>query len=244
MYHAMGQSSKVLDADPYYTITEAVFCEHLKHISTSIPLTTQLKNNHQITKSCITFDDGHQSNYTIAFPLLLQHHLLAEFYINTSLVGTQGYMSWDELNEMNAHGMSIQSHGHTHRYFSEMTDKDIFLELKTSKNLIETKLKNDVFVFSPPGGRVDQRVIRIAKSLGYKTIVHSRPGVIPFFYHFDLPRFAITKDTQAKKILKWQSRWSFDTLYAITRYQLLYSAKKILGNQRYEKIRSKMLGFF
>ncbi|PCI71142.1 MAG: hypothetical protein COB38_06510 [Gammaproteobacteria bacterium] len=241
MYHAVGDEEQTAGADPYYAVSETLFCEHIKCIFQSQPLAMQLKDGSKINHSCITFDDGHLSNYLVAFPRLLEKKLSAEFYINTNMVGTEYFMSWAQLKEMYDAGMSIQSHGHNHHYFSDMTDSEITEELKTSKELIESNIGNLVTVFAPPGGRTNKRVTRIAKSLGYKCIANSRPGIVPFFRSFEVPRFAILKHTNTNTIMAWKSRWSLATIKEVIRYRMFRIAKLVLGNKRYEKIRMKLL---
>ena len=41
----------------------------------------------------LTFDDGNSSDYEIAFPLLLEAGLRAEFFVNTATVGRKGLHS-------------------------------------------------------------------------------------------------------------------------------------------------------
>jgi len=241
MYHAVGNEEQIAGADPYYAVSESLFREHIKCITKSLPLAKQLENGSKVNHSCITFDDGHLSNYLVAFPLLLEKELSAEFYVNTNMVGKEHFMSWEQLKEMNDAGMSIQSHGHNHHYFSDMTNSEITDELKTSKELIESNIGNLVTVFAPPGGRTNKRVTKIAKSLGYKCIANSRPGIVPYFRSFDIPRFAILKHTNTNTILAWQSRWSRATIKEVVRYEVFRVAKLVLGNERYDKIRMKLL---
>src|SRR5207247_11207362 len=47
-----------------------------------------------------TFDDGHASNYTEAFPALMELDLRATFFVVPTLVGTSGHVAWSQLREM------------------------------------------------------------------------------------------------------------------------------------------------
>src|SRR5215472_4333445 len=64
----------------------------------------------------ITFDDGVLSDYEVAFPILSEYGICGHFFVNTSSVGTKGYVTWAQLGEMQRGGMSIQSHAHDHVY--------------------------------------------------------------------------------------------------------------------------------
>src|SRR5207245_385131 len=62
----------------------------------------------------LTFDDGYADAYDYAFPLLKQYGMVGTFYIITDFVGRPGYLSWDQIAEMDAAGMSIGAHSLTH----------------------------------------------------------------------------------------------------------------------------------
>lgn len=242
MYHAVGNDEQIVGSDPYYAVTEEAFSKQVDIIGDSEPLAKQVAVNGQIVKHCITFDDGHLSNYCVAFPILKAKKLCAEFYINTAFVGTENYMTWSQLKEMAEAGMSIQSHAHNHHYVSDLTEEEITFELATSKKLIEDNLGTKVTVFAPPGGRIDKRVIRIAKELGYRCIATSVPGVVTNSTSFTLPRFAVLASTSEQKIAAWLERLSLATMKERFRYISFKVIKTILGNQNYTKLRAFLLG--
>lgn len=242
MYHAVGNALQTVGADPYYAVTSDNFTAQISQIPESIPLAYQVLQSVGVKDHCITFDDGHISNFSIAFPILLEKSLFAEFYVNTSTIGKKGYMSWQHLTDMVKSGMSIQSHGHNHFYFSDLSDKEIYSELETSKKMIEDKLGCDVVVFAPPGGRFDSRVVKISKDLGYMCIASSIPGTVIKVKDFILPRFAVLSTTPNGKIFDWQRNFSYATNIERVRYHSFRLAKKVLGNHRYDDLRSKILG--
>ncbi|MBV1911048.1 MAG: polysaccharide deacetylase family protein [Kangiellaceae bacterium] len=241
MYHAIGETVDIVGSDPHYAVSARNFEQQLIQIKKSVPLATQLRDNDEITGNCVTFDDGHLSNYLIAFPILKRLNMTSEFYINTAFVGQTNYMSWEQLKEMSQAGMSIQSHGHYHNYFSDLNEQDITEELIKSKQLIEENLEKEVTVFAPPGGRYDSRVVAIAKTLGYRCIANSIPGSITDSYAFLVPRFAVIHSTTAQRVKNWCNPWSIDSIKQQLRYRLFEMAKKALGNKNYDKLRSKLL---
>lgn len=68
----------------------------------------------------ITFDDGRESPYQYAVPVLKQYGLTATFFIPTGLVGKsvttathtnpQHYMTWAQIDQLAAGGFSIEDH--------------------------------------------------------------------------------------------------------------------------------------
>jgi len=242
MYHAVGNKKQTEGADPYYTVTSENFSKQLARIPKSIPIANQIIKSKSIKDHCITFDDGHISNFSVAFPMLVENSLLAEFYVNTSTIGKKSYISWLQLQEMTNSGMTIQSHGHNHFYFSDLSNKEIYSELDRSKKMIEDKLGNEVVVFAPPGGRFDNRVVKISNDLAYKCLATSIPGTVIKSRGGIVPRFSVLSKTPNKTISDWQRSFSYSTNFERVKYRLLRTTKILLGNTRYEQLRSGVLG--
>jgi hypothetical protein len=62
----------------------------------------------------IDFDDGSVGQYELAFPILERHGLKACFNVITGNLGTEGYMSWAQVEDLFAHGHQIGGHGVRH----------------------------------------------------------------------------------------------------------------------------------
>ena len=71
----------------------------------------------------ISIDDGRYDSYRL-YRLLSQYKISATFNIVTSRIGTEGYLSLDELRQIYEDPlMEIACHGHTHKN----EDEDIML---------------------------------------------------------------------------------------------------------------------
>ena len=189
----------------------------------------------------VTFDDGHVSNHSNAFPLLLEHSAKADFFVNTSVVGQNGHLSWSHVREMHDHGMSIQSHAHTHRYLSDLSDRELDFELRESKRTIEDRIGSACDYLAPPGGRYDNRVVRLARELGYLGICTSVPGYWAQRDKFMIPRLAVRDSTSVSVLNSWASGSARELRPLVVRYRLGRVAKTLLGNSRYERIRERVL---
>lgn len=123
----------------------------------------------------ITFDDGHNSNYHIALPLLIEYGLKATFFITTDWIGKLHYLNESEVVEMVNQGMSVQSHGKTHNFLDQMSKQDIHTELYSSKCKIEDIIGQGISSLSIPGGRFNELVIQCAREVGYRAVFTSIP---------------------------------------------------------------------
>jgi peptidoglycan/xylan/chitin deacetylase (PgdA/CDA1 family) len=70
--------------------------------------------------TCNIFDDGTEDTYTIVFPIMRSMGLRGTAAIISSLVGTPGYMTWDQIRELRDAGWAIINHTHTHQLAATM----------------------------------------------------------------------------------------------------------------------------
>jgi len=124
-------------------------------------------------KIVITFDDGLIGNYLFALNVLEKYGFKATFFVTVNGVSGDRYMSWNQLAHLQQNGHSIQSHTMTHPMLGECEENQITYELETSKKVIEDKIGAPVKYLSLPYGGSDERVITIAKQIGYKAIFTS-----------------------------------------------------------------------
>ena len=143
----------------------------------------------------ITFDDGHESNLTLALPILQEFGFNAEFFITTGWIGTRHYMTTQQIKDLHTAGMEIGSHGKTHAFFSDLCTKLITDELESSKDCLSNIICTTVTSLSAPGGRINNKVRDIAISSGYKTIYTSCIGFLrPPISNHSISRCAIKKN--------------------------------------------------
>lgn len=122
----------------------------------------------------ITFDDGYSSNYNYAYPILKDFGFKATIFVITSTVGVNGeniinpHFTWDQAAEMQQSGViSIQSHSHTHRDLSLLTDNEVYEDILVSKKLIESSLGTNCMVFSFPYGKFSDSSRKFAELSGF-----------------------------------------------------------------------------
>jgi len=127
----------------------------------------------------ITFDDGYRNNYTDAYPVLKNLDLHASIFIIPALVGTDGYLTWDQIIEMSESGViTIGSHTMTHPWLPAQPAEKMDLEIRDSKLAIENHLNKEVSSFSYPLGGFNKDVREKVIKAGYKIAVATNPGKI------------------------------------------------------------------
>ena len=125
----------------------------------------------------LTFDDGGRDNYTVAFPILKRHGLVATFFVVTNAVDTNPQsMTWGQLREMRDAGMGIGSHTKGHPDLLTVSPDRLWDELAGSRSVIEAQLGTAPDVLAYPSGRFSARIAELAKKAGYRMAVTTRWG--------------------------------------------------------------------
>ncbi len=117
----------------------------------------------------ITFDDGYADNYTTAFPVLKRYDFPALVFVVSDFVGKPGYVTWDNLKEMQGSGFVTGSHTRNHLYLPEVKDHTRLVdEIVTSKKILEDNIGREIDYFSYPSGGYSEEIKDIVKSAKYK----------------------------------------------------------------------------
>jgi peptidoglycan/xylan/chitin deacetylase (PgdA/CDA1 family) len=240
MYHGIeGVVRTSTPSDPHYSVQRAQFERHLNLLDAAqrtAASVASLLAAPRVDAVALTFDDGHESNAWAAERLAASGGC-ADFFVNTSTVETPGFVSWAALREMASMGMSIQSHGHHHRYLNEMSAFEVEAELTTSKRILEDKLGQAVELFAPPGGRTTPDLLGTASRVGYAAVCTSRVGLWSHAHGYAVPRLAVLHNTSDRQLLRWVVQDRTELLVRRIRYSVLESGKRLLGNGAYEGLR-------
>ena len=198
------------------------------------------EGNHTISV-ILTFDDGNVTNYTEAFPILKQNGFKAYFFITTDWIGQRYYMTEVMIKDLHNAGMMIGSHGQTHNILPDLTDKELDDEMKVSKTRLEEIIEDKVSCLSLPGGRIDDRIVRSAKKMGYSFIFGSMPIInMGIYTGRTIGRFAIRRDQHFSDYDKIVS--GKQPVLPFLKYRALAYAKEFFGNRGYERIREVIMG--
>ena len=166
----------------------------------------------------LTFDDGYRSMRQIALPWLLRFGYPSVLFVPTDFIGKcnefdagiepqEAVCDWDDLRELQRHGVSVQSHGASHRRFSELAPGELEEELHRSKATLEAGLGTPVEAISYPygdGGVDPQAVDAALERTGYRAacLYGGGPNRLPVANPYRLARLAIGPDTDLRAALE------------------------------------------
>lgn len=160
----------------------------------------------------ITFDDGWEDVFLVAFPLAKKYNIKINVFVITDYIGKEGYCSVDELKIMlDSKLVKIDSHTVTHPRLNTLDYKAQYQELSGSKSKLKELLNVDSDVICYPYGLRDDNTIKISKELGYKYGFDMLGGV---FYTktntdmYKIPRIYVNRSMSLKNFLDYANKSS------------------------------------
>ncbi|HEY2852475.1 MAG TPA: polysaccharide deacetylase family protein [Gemmatimonadaceae bacterium] len=181
MPHHPGQTTeqRVLDVD------DSVFVAQMRylvdggyHVVSFAALVDALERRDTLPSRAvvITFDDGWENQYSHAFPILRRFGLTATFFVFTTPIGIdRKLMTWEQLRELQAAGMTIGSHTRTHPVLPDY-HAALHNEVAMSRADIAQHLGRAPDFFAYPFGAWDSVSAAWARTAGYRAARTYRGG--------------------------------------------------------------------
>ncbi len=188
----------------------------------------------------ITFDDGTETDWIAAAPILKEAKFNATFYVTAGFVDSAGYMSSGQLRELHALGFEIGCHSMTHAYLDDLDTPALRREIFDSKKMLEDTIGGTVEHFSCPGGRYNPQARDLVREAGYLSMATSRVRANSAATDpYSLGRVAILRDTSTAK---FERICTSEALRQMRVSETLRgAAKRALGNSIYDRCRSFLL---
>ncbi len=246
MYHRVGDSLAEAEEGDYVLPTplfEAQMRLLAARARSVVSLATLVEGRYPEHSVALTFDDGCDTDASVAAPLLRALGFPAAFFVNPARVGQEGRVSWTQLRAIAAEGFLVGSHGLDHTLLDELPVPELERQIVQSKRELEERLHQPVDALSLPGGSGGERARRLAKAAGYRLVLGSRPGLVfgsagPEI----LPRFAVRRAHDLAGFAALTDQHPLFLLRQAIRYRVTHGARSLLGARTYARLRQLRLG--
>lgn len=125
----------------------------------------------------ITFDDGNLNSFTEGLPVLEKHRLTATWYIIPQRFGARDFISKDQVKELAAKGMDIQSHTLNHLLLTRLPQNELDWELREGKRVLEELVGKPVLHLAYPATTHNAFVRQRTVAAGYATATLMDPRI-------------------------------------------------------------------
>jgi poly-beta-1,6-N-acetyl-D-glucosamine N-deacetylase len=163
---------------------------------TRAALAGELNDRSQVA---ITFDDAYESVYSQAAPALQERGYEYTIFVNTEAVGSHGYMTWDQLQEVrDRDGVTIANHSKDHGHLAKRpgeSDNDwearVDRSLDEAQETLSEKLGTNVPMFAYPYGEFDDALLRKIEARGWLGFGQQSGAIGETSAATRLPRFPV-----------------------------------------------------
>jgi peptidoglycan/xylan/chitin deacetylase (PgdA/CDA1 family) len=136
----------------------------------------------------LTFDDAYRDFFEHAWPLLKRYGFTATLYVATDHVGSRAtwdsqlgepalILSWDELRQLAAEGVTFGAHSASHPYLTRLAPAELVAEGRCSKAALERELGQTIVTMAYPYGENNLLVRRVMAACGYLGAVTTLPNL-------------------------------------------------------------------
>ena len=163
-FHGVGESPRPLDAGEDSVWLSS---EHFEAVLDEVGRRPGVR---------ISFDDGNASDFRVALPALRRRGLPATFFVVAGRVGSDGFLSAEDIRSLVTAGMTIGCHGMRHRSWRKLNDGDLCEELMVSRHRLEEIVGSPVTHAACPFGAYDRRALAALRGYGYEQVFTSDGG--------------------------------------------------------------------
>ncbi len=197
MYHRFNESKY-----PSTNIQMDIFKEHINFIRASEfdlynpkSIEKDFNNPKKKKKILITIDDGFESFYKEAWPYLKKNKVPFILFVSTESVGKNGYMSWDQIKEIEKQDFTIIGHhSHSHEYLINETIEKFIYDTEKASSIFLKEIGYVPTIYSYPFGEYSKDM-RDYISKNFVLAFGQHSGVIDINKEkFELPRFPMNEN--------------------------------------------------
>ena len=169
-YHDVYNAEKYADMGTPFELFQkhiSTICDHGFEIVSKIS-----KPDNQVM---ICFDDGFRGIWDCK-DFFINNKIYPTIFIAVELIGKPGYLSIEEIKELQKQGFIFQCHAWSHKPLSIFSKEELIREIVDSKATLEDMLNVKIDELCFPLGYFNDDVLNIAYAAGYKTLYSSLSG--------------------------------------------------------------------
>ena len=241
MYHDVYESDThesgfIGEDDMPYKIKASDFENQVKSLSDYCQTANLTKDS-----VVFTFDDGGKSFHNVIAPILEKYGYKGQFFISTKYIGTETFLTEDEIRDLHARGHIIGSHAHTHRSLNMLSEDEEKQEWKQSIEILSGIIDAPVIYASIPGGDKSQRTLKSAREQGITKIYTSEPTTkVSNFNGMDvIGRYVLLAESSTDYAISIVQSPKVRFVLSCKR-RACTIAKALLGMDNYQKIKNML----
>jgi peptidoglycan/xylan/chitin deacetylase (PgdA/CDA1 family) len=228
-YHSIDPSGSPVSCDP------ETFDRHARWLGSGRVTVTTIEDLVALPPAAdalaITFDDGFVNLKESAVPRLIAYGLPSTVFVVADSAGRTNawngrpdrgiphlpLLDWDALAKLQQHGVTLGSHGRTHRDLTRLAGGAVEDELRGSIEIMERQVGNRPTLFAYPYGRADASVAAVvARSFRYGCTTEFRtldgpvrPASLPRLDAYYLQRPGLLEawgTPEFEQLVRWRQR--------------------------------------
>jgi peptidoglycan/xylan/chitin deacetylase (PgdA/CDA1 family) len=177
MYHALAEARSVISVSPDLFAQQMAWLHRQQYRAVSLAQMLDYRQAGQPLPErlvVVTFDDGFESVYRHAFPVLTKYNFSATVFLVSDYCGQTNnwphqpavvpqfsLLNWSQIREMDGAGIEFGGHTATHPWLDRLSETALEQEIVQSKLALENKLGHSIRTFSYPYGRFTPAVKKI-----------------------------------------------------------------------------------
>ena len=156
-------------------------------------LSLKFRLSRQTPIVAITFDDGSETDYTVAYPLMEKRGIKGTSYITTAWIEARSRkLTWEQIKELKQVGWTIGCHTNTHPRLTELKAEDIHQEMQDVNRVFELHDLEPPEHHAYPLGRYNDQVIDVIRH--YRKTGRAPGGGVPLDYRSSDPYLLPTNE--------------------------------------------------
>lgn len=181
MYHSLDANEDIskLSLSPVgFARQMEFFYEHNYNVVSLEEMVDLIKHKKKIPPRTITitFDDGFRNNFLCGHPVLKKYNFPATIFVITNFVGKKGYMTWEDIRQLEKDDITIGSHTKSHLWLPSLSEEKLKDEIFGSKEILEKNTGYEIKFISYPIGAYNKKVKEMVKDAGYVAALATNPG--------------------------------------------------------------------